>query len=971
MLPRAFAPVALLLAASAGFAATPAPKAYRDFAARRDGDATRGRAIFFDADKAACAQCHSVDGTGSKAGPDLELVGDKFPRRELIDAILDPNATIAVGYEATLVETAKGESFYGVIKQADPDALVLMGADGARVRVAARDIEARQPSTVSMMPEGVHTALTVQEFADLIEYLATLREPANLLTSHRGMPAPIPALGKPVPLRPFFGEELRFPASVVRRPGEARTGLVWFGQVPGEPNAFLGVHQPGGIWRLEKNPAGDTKTLFADFSAEIYSRTGPNGLLGLAFHPQFRANRKYYLKHQVLENGTIFTVVSERRAAADFRRDSGEPARRLLAIACVTQNHTGGCLEFGPDGFLYIGMGDTGPQQDPNGHGQDLGLLLGKILRIDVDRRDGALPYAIPVDNPFRGRADARPEIWAVGFREPWRFSFDRATGDLWVGDVGQDRVEEVAIVRRGENHGWNVIEGFEPFSSARRQAGARYTPPVFAYKRAYGNSVTGGHVYRGDPRSSFHGVYVFGDFTSRRIWGVTQQDRVLETAREIALAPESLASFATDEAGNIYVVGYEGMVYRMDFAETEFPREADRTARRPSLQPAQATLEGPAPSGPTWQRHAFALPESIWSVEALDANADGKLDLVAMGVTKVFALLAPDWQPRVLLDVQDGKMLYCVALDADQDGDADLALGRYMVPWIEFRQASAARKAATQPTGPDFSVAWIENTGRASEPWPLHVIDRELNGIHGLHAADVNGDGRPDLIADSISGPFFANSVAWFETPARGAGVAFPRRVITKSGADGRPHYLDYADVDGDGRGDVLLGDSGRGTFTWWRRRASADEPWAKQLIAQEKGATNVRAADVDGDGAPDVVGACGHGRGVFWFKLARGTAAWEKHAIDAELATPHALAAGDFDGDGDVDVAVASYTAFIVRWYENDGRGGFTAHDIDTGNKQQAYDLKAADLDADGRIDLVLAGRESKNVVWYRNRE
>src|SRR5207247_1595723 len=155
----------------------------------------------------------------------------------------------------------------------------------------------------------------------------------------------------------------------------------------------------------------------------------------------------------------ITTVLVEKQAAPDFRRDSGRPSRRLLTIPCVTQNHTGGCIAFGPDGFLYLGMGDTGPQQDPNGHGQNMQILLGKMLRIDVDRMEGGLPYAIPADNPFRATPNVRPEIWALGFREPWRFSFDPVTGDLWVGDVGQDRVEEVAIVRRGENHGWNVYE--------------------------------------------------------------------------------------------------------------------------------------------------------------------------------------------------------------------------------------------------------------------------------------------------------------------------------------------------------------------------------------------------------------------------------------------------------------------------------------------------------------------------------
>ncbi len=544
---------------------------YRDRPMSRDGDIRHGKELFFDDNKCGCARCHSVDGTAAKAGPDLFTAGDKFPRRDLIRAILEPSESIAIGYATTIIETKSGEEYAGVIKQVTDQWTELMLADGSKVRINAIDIKEQRGSNVSFMPEGLHGAISAREFTDLVEYVSSLKEPQTALAKNRGTPAEIPELVKPVLLVPFFSEQLRFPHAFVHKPGDVRSGLVWFGQPPGFSNEFIAVHQTGKIWLLRKGADGDTKTLFADIAPTLFNERGPNGLLSIAFHPKFRENRKYYVKHQVFEDGKIATVLAEREAAPDLKHDVDKRSRRLLKIVSTTQDHSGGCIEFGPDGYLYLGMGDTGPQQDPQGHGQDMQLLLSKIIRIDVDHHDEGVEYAIPADNPFRGRSDARPEIWAYGFREPWRFTFDRLTGDLWVGDVGQDRVEEVAIVRRGENHGWNVYEGFETFSNRYRRDGEKYVEPVFAYRRQLGNSITGGYVYRDDTNSSFYGVYICGDYTSKRIWGLTQENRALKAIRQIAVAPQFIASFGTDQAGNIYVVGYEGMVYKIDFQSSPF----------------------------------------------------------------------------------------------------------------------------------------------------------------------------------------------------------------------------------------------------------------------------------------------------------------------------------------------------------------------------------------------------------------
>ncbi|HEV8259443.1 MAG TPA: c-type cytochrome, partial [Burkholderiales bacterium] len=210
--------IASLYAAPAALT-PPNKEEYRRFALLREGDAARGKQLFADEQRAACAKCHSVDGKGNKAGPDLFAVGDKFPRRELIDAVLEPSAAIAVGYGTTIIETKSGENHQGIIKGATPEAIELMGADGNLVRIATSDIKEQRGSSVSFMPEGLQSGLSAPEFADLIEYLVTLRQPESALTSHLGMPAEIRELAKPIVVRPFFSEELRFPHAFVHKPG--------------------------------------------------------------------------------------------------------------------------------------------------------------------------------------------------------------------------------------------------------------------------------------------------------------------------------------------------------------------------------------------------------------------------------------------------------------------------------------------------------------------------------------------------------------------------------------------------------------------------------------------------------------------------------------------------------------------------------------------------------------------------------
>ena len=384
---------------------------YRRRAMERDGDAARGKDIF-ETSLASCATCHSVDGKSAKVGPDLSAIGDQFSRSEIIDSILHPSARIAVGYATTRIETTSGDEYTGVLKEAGHDSIELATASAERVRLRVPEIKSRQGSELSLMPEGLHSGVSTNDFCSLVEYLVTLKEQSNSAMANAGMPETIPELQPAISLQPILEKPLPTPHASKG----IQSGLVALAAVPGSDGVFLAADQSGILWRVEKCAGGVEVAVFADLTADTFSARGPNGLLGLAFHPKFTENRKYYLKRQVLEDGGIVTLLEERSAAPDFTSNRAIAPRRLLAISAVAEHHNGGCIQFGPDGFLYFGMGDSAPNDDPRGHGQDLGLLLGKMLRIDVDHPDAGQPYRIPRDNPFLARPGIRPRFGPVVF---------------------------------------------------------------------------------------------------------------------------------------------------------------------------------------------------------------------------------------------------------------------------------------------------------------------------------------------------------------------------------------------------------------------------------------------------------------------------------------------------------------------------------------------------------------------------
>ena len=533
---------------------------YRRWAIAETGQVGKGQSIFFDQQGAKCSSCHTIGGQGRSVGPALDSIGDKYNRITLIESILTPSAEIAPGYRSLVVETLTGEIYTGILESTSELSLSLVSADGLIRQIAKSNIKHRREEEISLMPNDLEKIISPPDFVHLIAYLQILREPHHEQSQRHGQPNLIEELDTPIQFIPLHSTAEKFDQPV------------WFGAHPVHAQIFVVLeHRKARIWLLDQRTVNIQKRLFADLSDQVSD--GPwEGLVCMAFHPQFTQNRRYFLKHEIILDNRRFTLVVERLAGQDFMSDSAQPSQELLRIEQPADNHNGGTILFGPDGYLYIGMGDGGPQEDPLGRSQDLSQLLGKILRIDVDRLTEGKPYGIPPDNPWVD--DAVPgrmgEIWAIGMREPWRMSFDSLTQDLWVGDVGQVRFEEITIVRAGENHGWNVYEGFELFSRQFRRDTTIYIPPVFAYERKYGVSVTGGHVYRADPKSDFYGQYICGDFESKRIWSLEQRDRRLHRIRQIGVAPSRISSFGTDLAREIYLVGYDdGMIYHLDLSNT------------------------------------------------------------------------------------------------------------------------------------------------------------------------------------------------------------------------------------------------------------------------------------------------------------------------------------------------------------------------------------------------------------------
>ncbi|MCB1229683.1 MAG: VCBS repeat-containing protein [Verrucomicrobiae bacterium] len=366
-----------------------------------------------------------------------------------------------------------------------------------------------------------------------------------------------------------------------------------------------------------------------------------------------------------------------------------------------------------------------------------------------------------------------------------------------------------------------------------------------------------------------------------------------------------------------------------------------------------------PPAAEPAWEKHVVFEGFPCATANAADYTGDGKVDIVASTGGKVRLFAAPDWTEQVLyvFPKLGGQCIHSEVFDVDGDGDPDYLGGNSKGP-----------------------VFWLENPGGGkpgSEPggqWVYRVVEPDINGFHCLLKADINRDGKLDLLINNFepTGPL-ADSMIWCEIPADPHNAErWTRHFFAKGDARGGSHYMGFGDIDGDGWGEIAVGAKGEpfedgNWFAYWTNPGSAEtvtEPWEKTVLAVEQtAATNILPADLNGDGKVDYLASRGHGFGLLWMEAPD----WTRHEIDPEPEGPHCLTVADLDLDGDLDAATVAKDSRWAIWYENDGKGNFSRHLID--GDQAAYDLRSLDMDADGDLDLIVAGQNSKNVVWFEN--
>ena len=378
--------------------------------------------------------------------------------------------------------------------------------------------------------------------------------------------ASISAVAQPLPeLKPTVA----FPNLTFTRP-------VYVGALPDGSGRMVVLEQYTGLVKMFPGvPDATSAATILNLGPRLRASLGTEeGLLGLAFHPQFAGNGEffvYYIAPPTVQGMRSDSIVARFHFTSATTVDPIPEV--VMRLSQPEANHNGGCLQFGPDGMLYLGLGDGGGGGDTFSNGQNLGTPLAAILRVDVDHTDPGKNYAVPPDNPFVGTTGAAPEIWAWGLRNPWRFSFDSLTGTLWVGDVGQSTYEEIDIIEKGKNYGWNIMEASHCYPPGTTCNPTGLTYPVWEYGRTEGQSVTGGAVYRGRRLPELYGWYVFADYVQGRVWALKYQNGLVVNHQLLVDLPVTVSSFGEDEDHELYFVSLDsGRVYQLDYVTPPTP---------------------------------------------------------------------------------------------------------------------------------------------------------------------------------------------------------------------------------------------------------------------------------------------------------------------------------------------------------------------------------------------------------------
>ena len=326
--------------------------------------------------------------------------------------------------------------------------------------------------------------------------------------------------------------------------------------------------QLGTIYVFPNDPSVEDPDVFLDISDRVVYEDKQNekGFLGLAFHPRYKQNGEFFVYYTPTDTAKPHTVAVSRFKVPkdDPNRADPDSEERLLEVEQPFWNHEGGTIVFGPDGYLYVALGDGGLANDPYKNGQNTSTLLGSILRIDVDHRDPGKAYAVPDDNPFVGQEDKAPEIWAYGLRNPWRIAFDSKTGTLWCGDVGQDLWEEIDLIVKGGNYGWNLREGAHKFGAKGSPPRPDLIEPIWEYHHEVGKSITGGHVYRGKRHPKLEGCYLYADYVSGQVWALKYDEDKKEVVANYTIRGNimPIMSFGEDEQGEAYYTTDTGSIF-------------------------------------------------------------------------------------------------------------------------------------------------------------------------------------------------------------------------------------------------------------------------------------------------------------------------------------------------------------------------------------------------------------------------